>query len=63
MITKAQASALRASVERLVKARVALSWLGSQHPEDHADIERAASAAHTEFNDRLRRLTEKGPAK
>lgn len=41
---------LRAAVRRLNAAAVALSWLGSQPPEDHADIIMEHDRAVVDYN-------------
>ena len=41
---------LRSTVRRLNAAAVALSWLGSQPPEDHADIIMEHDRAQADYN-------------
>lgn len=38
-------TSLMRKVKRVVDAEIELSWLGSKHPDDHAQIESEAKAA------------------
>ena len=47
---------LRFSVTRLVKAEVAMSWKGSQPPEEHAAIDTELKVARAQYHRALERV-------
>lgn len=57
MITKPEATQLKAAVRRLVRATVNHSWRGSGNPEDVSEIEAELKAAKKSYKKLVEKLT------